>query len=109
MLFARRDADCRYVMERRKSPCEVLMSVSMTVSGTSMFSALAMEASRAEVEASSSGLKRNFEHREARGSMILEGGQGAVGTSAQAGSRVKFRDESAQKLGAKSCATYRVT
>ena len=44
----------------------------MTASGMLMFSAEAIDARRVEVEASSSGLKRNFEHREARGSIILQ-------------------------------------
>ena len=48
------------------------MRVEITVSGTSMCSATAMEVSRAEVDASSSGLKRNLEHLDARGSIILK-------------------------------------
>jgi hypothetical protein len=37
-----RDADCKYVMERRRSPPEVSIRVEMTSGVTSMFSALAM-------------------------------------------------------------------
>lgn len=47
------------------------MRVETTESGTLMFSAAAMEARRVDVDASSRGLKRNLEHREARGSIIL--------------------------------------
>lgn len=79
VLCARRDADWRYVIERRRSPCEVPMSVAMTGAGTAMFSADAIDASRAEVEASSSGLKRNLEQRDASGSMMLQ--RGLVGES----------------------------
>lgn len=72
MLLARREADWRYVIDRRRSPCEVAMSVSRTSELRSTFSEDAMYASRAEVDAVSRGLKRNLEHREARGSMILQ-------------------------------------
>ena len=41
------------------------------MSGTLIFSAEAIEARRVDVEVSSSGLKRNFEQREASGSIIL--------------------------------------
>ena len=47
------------------------MRVEMTDSGTSMLSASAMDANRVDVDASSNGLKRNLEHLEARGSIIL--------------------------------------
>ena len=47
------------------------MSVSMTLGGTVIDSAAAMEARRVEVEVESRGLKRNLEQREARGSIIL--------------------------------------
>ena len=47
------------------------MRVSMTEGSREMFSAEAIWARRWEVEAVSRGLKRNFEQREARGSMIL--------------------------------------
>lgn len=71
VLLARREADCRYVIERRRSPCEVLMSAETTASETSMFSARAIVASLLVVELESRGLKRNLEQREARGSIIL--------------------------------------
>lgn len=58
-------------MERRKSPEEVEMSVEMTDGSRGMCSAAAIWERRAEVEVESSGVKRNLEHREARGSMIL--------------------------------------
>lgn len=37
-----RDADCKYVMERRRSPPEVSIKVEMTSGLTSICSALAM-------------------------------------------------------------------
>lgn len=48
------------------------MSVSTTSGSREMFSADAICVRRVEVEMLSSGLKRNFEHREASGSIILE-------------------------------------
>lgn len=67
----RREADCRYVIARRRSPWEVLMRAEITVSDTGTFSAFAISVRRAEVDVGSRGLKRNLEHRDARGSMIL--------------------------------------
>jgi hypothetical protein len=58
-------------MERRRSPEEVEMSVEMTEGSRGMCSAVAIWDRRAEVEVESSGVKRNLEHREARGSIIL--------------------------------------
>jgi hypothetical protein len=67
----RREADWRYVMERRRSPEEVEMSVEMTEGSRGMCSAAAIWKSRVDVDFESSGVKRNFEHRDARGSIIL--------------------------------------
>ena len=58
-------------MERRRSPDEVEISVEMTEGSRMMCSAVAIWNSRAEVDAESSGVKRNLEHRDARGSIIL--------------------------------------
>ena len=60
-------------MARRRSPCEVAMRASMASGEMGTFSAEAICARRVEVEIESRGLKRNLEHREARGSMILRG------------------------------------
>ena len=67
----RREADWRYVIERRRSPDEVDMSVEMTEGSRVMRSAVAIWESRTEVEAESRGVKRNLEQRDARGSIIL--------------------------------------
>lgn len=67
----RREADCKYVIERRRSPEEVEISVEMTEGSRWMCSAVAIWKRRVEVEMESSGVKRNFEHRDARGSIIL--------------------------------------
>ncbi len=68
---ARRDADCKYVIARRKSPPDVVINSSMTELSAPMFSALDIIVSRADADALSRGVKRNFEQREANGSMIL--------------------------------------
>jgi len=67
----RRDADWRYVIERRRSPEEVEMSVAITEGSRGMRSVVAIWDRRVEVEIESSGVKRNLEHRDARGSIIL--------------------------------------
>jgi len=67
----RREADCRYVIARRKSPDEVDIKVSMTGLSTLMCSASAMYTRRDVDEVASSGVKRNLEQRDARGSIIL--------------------------------------
>jgi hypothetical protein len=66
-----READCRYVMARRRSPEEVLMRVSMTFESIVILSAEAMYDNLSDADSESRGVKRNFEHRDARGSMIL--------------------------------------
>jgi hypothetical protein len=58
-------------MERRRSPEEVEISVEMTEGSRGICSAVAIWERRAKVEVGSSGVKRNLEHREARGSIIL--------------------------------------
>lgn len=66
-----READCRYVIARRRSPEEVDIKASMTPASTLMCSASAMYARRDVEEVESSGVKRNLEQRDARGSIIL--------------------------------------
>ena len=66
----RREADCRYVIARRRSPLDTEIKVLITGSGMGTCSASAICFMREEVEDVSSGLKRNFEQREARGSII---------------------------------------
>jgi len=66
-----RDADCRYVMARRRSPEDVVMRASMTFELISIFSVEAMYDNLRDADSESSGVKRNFEHRDARGSIIL--------------------------------------
>ena len=55
------------------------MSASIAPGERGTFSAEAIWARRVEVEEGSSGLKRNLEQREARGSMILYGDGGFRG------------------------------
>ena len=71
-----RAADCRYVMARRRSPEDVEMRAEMTGSFTGTFSMVAMCSRRSLADEVSRGLKRNFEHRDARGSMILDASVG---------------------------------
>ena len=66
-----READCRYVMARRRSPDEVVMRASMTFESIVIFSVEAIYDNLIDADSESSGVKRNFEHRDARGSMIL--------------------------------------
>ena len=66
-----READCRYVMARRRSPEEVVMRASITFESILIFSVEAMYDSLRDAASESSGVKRNFEHRDARGSIIL--------------------------------------
>ena len=66
-----RDADCRYVIARRRSPPETVINASTTEAVTGTRSHSAMCCRRAADEELSRGLKRNLEHREASGSMIL--------------------------------------
>lgn len=66
-----RDADCRYVIDRRRSPLEVSISVATTSGVTSTCSAEAMCMSRDDVDVESRGVNRNFEQREASGSIML--------------------------------------
>ena len=66
-----READCRYVMARRRSPDEVVMRASITFESIVIFSFEAMYDNLIDADSESSGVKRNFEHRDARGSMIL--------------------------------------
>lgn len=66
-----READCRYVIDWRRSPFEVSISV-VTTSGVILTrSAVAMCMSRDDVDDESRGVNRNFEQREASGSMML--------------------------------------
>lgn len=71
MLADRRCADCKYVIARRMSPPEVLIKAETTAGSSGTCSAVAISSKRADVEESERGVKRNFEHLEARGSMIL--------------------------------------
>ena len=66
-----READCRYVIDRRRSPLEASIRVATTSGVTSTCSAVAMCMSRDDVDDESSGVNRNFEQREARGSIML--------------------------------------
>lgn len=66
-----RDADCRYVMARRRSPDEVLIRALITAGFASMCSVVAIYESREKEDFESSGVNRNLEQRDARGSMIL--------------------------------------
>jgi hypothetical protein len=59
------------VMDRRRSPAEVLISVEMTSGLIGTCSVAAMYESREDVEEASRGVNRNLEQRDARGSMIL--------------------------------------
>jgi hypothetical protein len=77
-----RAADCKYVMARRRSPedVEIRAEITSSLAGTCSTRAICSRRSLAEEE--SRGLKRNFEHRDASGSMILGGGfrsKGVVG------------------------------
>jgi hypothetical protein len=72
----RRAADCRYVMARRRSPEDVEIRAEMTVSFTGTCSTVAMCSRRSLADELSRGLKRNFEHRDASGSMILDANVG---------------------------------
>lgn len=67
-----READCRYVIDRRRSPLEVSMSVATTSEVTSTCSAAAICRSRDDVDDESRGVNLNFEQREASGSMMLD-------------------------------------
>lgn len=67
----RRAADCKYVMALRRSPPEVEMRAEKTSGFTRSCSERAICSRRFVEDESSRGLKRNLEHREARGSMIL--------------------------------------
>lgn len=58
-------------MARRRSPPEVWISASMTGLVMGTFSEAAMCERRRAEESVSSGVKRNLEQREARGSIIL--------------------------------------
>jgi len=71
-----RAADCRYVMARRRSPEDVEIRAEMTAGFTGTCSTAAMCSRRSLVDELSRGLKRNFEHRDARGSMILHASVG---------------------------------
>lgn len=66
-----READCRYVIARRRSPPETARRASVTGGVIGIFSVSAMCCTRTADETLSRGLKRNLEHREARGSIIL--------------------------------------
>ena len=66
-----READCRYVIARRRSPEEVVMRASITFESIVIFSVEAMWDNLRDADSESKGVKRNFEHRDARGSMIL--------------------------------------
>lgn len=66
-----READCRYVIDRRRSPLEVSISVATTSGVMLTCSAVAMCMSRDDVDDESRGVNRNFEQREASGSMML--------------------------------------
>lgn len=74
VALERRAADCRYVMARRRSPEDVEMRAEMTALFTGTCSTVAMCSRRSLADEESRGLKRNFEHRDARGSMILGAG-----------------------------------
>lgn len=67
----RREADCRYVIDRRRSPLEVSISVVTTSGVTLTCSSVATCMSRDDVDDESRGVNRNFEQREASGSMML--------------------------------------
>lgn len=66
-----READCKYVIDRRRSPLEVSISVATTSGVTSTCSAVAICKSRDDVDDESRGVNLNFEQREASGSMML--------------------------------------
>lgn len=61
-------------MARRRSPDEAEIRVSRTAGEAGTFSVEEMCWRRARVDVGSSGLKRNLEQRDARGSMILHTG-----------------------------------
>lgn len=69
---AKREADCKYVIARRKSPPETAIREFMAAGDMVIFSVLAMCCRRNDVEEVSRGLKRNLEQREASGSIILK-------------------------------------
>ena len=66
-----READCRYVIARRRSPDEVVIRASITFGLIVIFSFEAMYDNLIDADSEFRGVKRNFEHRDARGSMIL--------------------------------------
>lgn len=70
---ARREADWRYVIDRLRSPSDVRMRAENAGGETVMCSERAMCSSRDLVAESSNGVNLNLEHRDARGSMILDG------------------------------------
>ena len=72
-----RAADCRYVMARRRSPEDVEMRADITSCFTGTCSTRAICSRRCLADEESRGLKRNFEQRDASGSMILGSGFGS--------------------------------